>query len=81
MSTPKNGKSFSANEVAALVESFKKDISPIAEGVCSLKENANILKNDMTGVKSDLTVIKDVIRTAIPSINKRIETIEVKIGI
>ena len=70
MPNSREGKSFSNNEVMALIESFRHDIRVIAEDVGSLKEDVHVLKEDMTEVKRRLTSIEDAIRLTIPRISK-----------
>ena len=72
----KEDRPFAGTEVAALVESFRQDISVIAEDVKSLRNDVNVLKIDVGSLKNDLTIVKDAIRIAIPDIYSRLTALE-----
>lgn len=81
MPSNKPNKTFTVTEVGTLVESFRNDISVIAEDLRSVKEDVNILKSDVHELKLDMKVVKDVIRIEIPFLKERVTRLEVKTGI
>lgn len=68
----KADKAFSGTEVGALIESFRQDISLLAEGQNALREDVSIIKQDVSEIKVRLTTVEDVIRVAIPQIHVRL---------
>ena len=67
---------FTARQVTTLVESFRNDISVIAEKVDIISTQMIEVKTDIKEIKSDLIIIKDVIRIEIPSLKNRVIKLE-----
>jgi hypothetical protein len=79
MSSPREeDKPFSGTEVGALIESFRGDISIMAECLDTVAMDVTVLKNDVKDLKADMAVVKDVIRITIPQINSRLSALEMK---
>ena len=76
MSNPREGKSFSNNEVMALIESFRLDIRLIAEDIGSLKEDMTEVKNRLGSLETKVQTLEDAVRLSLPRISK----LEAKVG-
>ncbi|MBI4357903.1 MAG: hypothetical protein HY584_01265 [Candidatus Omnitrophica bacterium] len=76
----KEDKPFSGTEVGTLIESFRNDISVIAEDVSTIRVDMNILKRDVRDLKKRMISVDDVIRVFIPKINSRASVLEAKVG-
>ena len=74
----KEDRPFSGTEVGALIESFRGDISVIAEDVRTLRVDVGILKEDVRDIKIRLTGVEDVLRISIPQTNSRLAVLESK---
>lgn len=68
--TMPEGKSFSNNEVMALIESFKNDIKVIAEDTTALREDMTEVKERLSGVEVRLTGVEDAVRGTLPRLTK-----------
>jgi len=76
----KNGKIFSATEVGTLVESLRGDIRAVAEGVTYLHSDMDDVKTRLSSLEVEARSVKDVLRIAVPSINTRLNRLEVRTG-
>ena len=76
----KEDRPFTGTEVGVLIESFRNDISIIAEDVSAIRIDVHILKTDVKDIKRRMITVEDVIRIAIPSINTRLSRLETKVG-
>ncbi|MSR76759.1 MAG: hypothetical protein EXS63_00815 [Candidatus Omnitrophica bacterium] len=74
-------KPFSGTHVGALIESFRNDMSIMAEQLDTVSSDVAILKEDVKELKTDMRTVKDVLRVFIPEINARITALEIKTGI
>ena len=54
---------FSGTQVGTLIESFRKDVSVIAEGVSELSVRVEQLEKDVTELKSEFFTMKNESRT------------------
>ena len=63
---------FTAREVAVLVESFRNDISVIAEGVRGLGDRVEGVENRLEGIEGRFILVEDAIRVSLPDIFKRL---------
>ena len=75
---------FTATEVGTLVESFRKDLSVVADGVSMLlswKETVDGKLGKLDRIEERLICIEDVLRITIPSHGSRISRLESKLGI
>lgn len=80
---PKENGSFTATEVGTLIESFRKELSVVSEGVCSLlswKETVDEKLGTLDRIEQRIICIEDVIRIVIPSHESRITRLESKLG-
>ncbi len=71
---------FTASQVMTMFESLRNDISVIAEGQISMKEDINILKSDVGQLKFDMTIVKDFIRIEFSALKSRVSILEKKVG-
>ena len=81
MTNPREGKSFSNNEVMALVEEFKNSIQLIAEDTSSIREDMKEVKERLESVETKLKTVEDAVRITLPNHEKRISKIEAKVGV
>ena len=80
MSRSHKGKdSYSATEVGPLIESFRNDISVIAEGQVALQNGIDILKTDIREIKDRLILVEDTIRISLPDIYSRVNRLKTKV--
>ena len=73
--------SFTATEVGTLVESFRRELSVVSEGVSMLlswKETVDGKLGKLDRIEQRLISIEDVIRIAIPNHESRISRLESK---
>ena len=84
----KESKSFTPNEVAALVEELKSEFRVVAEGVTGIDERLETVEERLSGVeeklesvKERLTGVEDAVRVAIPSLTSRVTKLEAKVGV
>ncbi len=77
---PNVEKTFTATEVGTLVESFRNDLSVVAEKVGELSGKVENLDERLARVESDVTVVKDAVKVAIPAIHKRLDRLEAHAG-
>ena len=74
------GKSFSNNEVMALIEDFRGNIRLIAEDVSSLREDMTEVKDRLSSLEIEIRSLKDVIQVAVPDLTRRVTKLEAKVG-
>lgn len=74
-------KHYTSTEVGALVESFRNDISVIAEGVQELTERMDHVEIRLEHIENRLIVCEDAIRISMPDLYKRVTRLETKVGI
>ena len=79
MISPREGKSFSNNEVMALVEEFKNNIQIIAEDTSAIREDMKEVKERLESVETRLITLEDTIRITLPNHEKRISSLEAKV--
>ena len=72
---------FTSSQVGALLESMDQKIDLIAEAVAPLREDMFEVKERLTKVETRLTHVEDAVRISLPSLNKRVERLEKKVGI
>lgn len=70
---------FSNNEVAALIESFRHEISAVAEGVTALRVDMDDVKERLSNVEVRLVAVEDGVRIGFPAINKRLDRVEIRL--
>ena len=78
---PHEEKYYTPTEVGTLIESFRDDLSLIAERVGTLSDDVAILKEDVKDIKVRLITVEDTIRIAIPDIYSRVKRLEVKVSV
>ena len=66
----KEDRPFTGTEVGSLIESFRDDISVVAEGVSAIRIDVNILKNDMQDLKRRMITVEDAVRIAFPRLSR-----------
>ena len=71
-------KPFTSTEVGTLIESFRNDMSIMAERLIRVEEKVDVLQIDVNELKTDMKTVKDVLRIEIPSINSRLISLEAK---
>lgn len=79
MKPKREDKFYSPTEVGTLIESFRNDISIIAERTGTLCTDVTFLKSEVKEIKNRLITVEDVIRITIPSIHTRFSALESKI--
>lgn len=79
MSYRKENKIYTATEVGTLIESFRNDISLLAENIGTIKKDVAILKEDMADVRQRFKIVEDTIRVALPQIFSRLDRVEIKV--
>ena len=72
-------KPFSRTEVGSLIESFRHDVSFIAEKLVRVEEKVDVLQADVSELKTDMQFVKDVIRIEFPTIKSRVSRLEAKV--
>ncbi len=72
---------FTPSQVGALLENMDKKIDLIAETVAPLPESMERVEERLSKVEFRLTCVEDAVRITIPSLNKRVETLERKTGV
>ena len=80
---PKKDQPFSVTEVGTLVESFRNDISVVAERVGTLCEDVAMLKLGQETLTRDNQVIKDVLGTVcgdVRELKTRMASVETKLS-
>ncbi len=75
----KNG-NYSTNEVATLVEDLKGEFRVVAEAVTGLRDDVDNLKDRMSAVELEVRTLKDVIKVELPAMNRRLSSLEAKVG-
>lgn len=79
MSKPrKEDRPFSGTEVGALIESFRGEMSVMAERLGSVCEDVAVLKTDLREIKDRLVVVEDTIRISLPDIYSRLSRLDTK---
>ncbi len=73
--------SFSPTEVGTLVEGFRHDVGIIAEKVDRLSNKVDKLDNRFSSVEARLTSVEDAVRIALPNLSRRVEKLEIKVGV
>ena len=71
--------SYSVTEVGTLIESFRSDISIMAEQLNTVCEDISILKQDVGEIKNRLMTVEDVIRISLPDVYRRLNRLETKV--
>ena len=69
---------FTSTEVGALIESFRNDVSIIAERLIRVEEKVDVLQVDVNELKTDMRTVRDVLRIEIPSIHSRLTSLEAR---
>ena len=75
----KEDRPFSGTEVGALIESFRGEISAIAERLGIVCEDITVLKTDVGEIKNRLVTVEDTIRISLPNIYSRLSRLENKV--
>lgn len=75
----KEDRPFSGTEVGALIESFRGEISAMAERLGAVCEDVAVLKMDVREIKDRLVVVEDTIRISLPDIYGRLTRLETKV--
>ena len=70
-----------STEVGTLVESFRNDISVIAEEVRGLSDWRGEVTIRLDNIENRLVLCEDAIRISIPDIYRQLTLVKVKIGI
>ena len=81
MEQPKD--TFTAREVGVLIESLRSEFRIVSEGLkllMPLLDRMDNVEQRLARVEERLTSVEDVVRIAFPTINKRFERIETKLG-
>ena len=73
--------SFSPTEVGTLIEGFRSDVGIIAEKVDSLSNKVDNLDNRLSSVETNLVNVADAVRIALPALSRRVEKLEIKVGV
>ena len=77
----KEDRPFSGTEIGALIESFRHDLSLVAEEVRGLGEWRGRVEEGLTGIENRLVLVEDAVRVGMPDLYKRISRLETKVGI
>ena len=76
----KEPKSFTPNEVAALVEELKSEFRAVVEVVAPLPNRLDKVEERLAVVETEVRSLKDVIGIALPSLTRRVDKLEAKVG-
>ena len=71
-----NNDYLTATETKALFESLHHSIRLIAEDQRTMRQDINILKEDVRDIKTRLTTVEDTLRIAIPDLYVRVKALE-----
>lgn len=76
------------SDLSAIKVIVQDEIKPVRKDVSGLKKDISILKTDVSGLKKDMKVVRKDLKTTINffdgeylGVKKRVEKIEVKVGI
>lgn len=72
-------KFYTPTEVGTLIESFRHDVSIIAEEVRGLSSRVGKIEVRLTCIEDRLTHVEDALRVGFPDIFKRLARIESKV--
>ena len=72
---------FTPSQVGALLETMDKKIDFLAEGIAPIPERLEKIEERLTKVEIKLISVEDAVRIAIPSLTKRVNRLENKVGI
>ena len=71
---------YSAREVVAIVEDLKGEFRVVAEAVTGLSERVGGLETRVSSLEVRVGTLEDVIRIGVPSINRRLASLEARVG-
>ena len=72
---------FTAREVGVLVEELRSEFRAVSEVVLPLREDMADVKQRLFVLEIKVQSLDDVVRLAIPDLNKRVTCLEIKTGI
>ena len=74
-------KSFTSTEVGTMLESLRSEFHTVSEVIIPMREDIAEIKDRLTAVETRLIRVEDIVRIAVPSHERRITALEVKVGI
>ena len=72
---------FTASQVAALIEDLQGQFQVVVEVISPLPDRLEKIEERLEKVEMRLTGVEDAVKIAIPSLTKRVDRFEKKIGI
>ena len=69
---------FTAREVAAFLEDMRGEFRSVSEVVLPLREDMAEVKDRLTRVEERLIGVEDIVRLAIPDLNRKVPRLETK---
>ena len=73
--------SFSAREVAVLIEDLRSEFRHVSEGLPPLGEGMSDVKERLSVLESEVRSLKDAFKLFISGLIKRVDCLETKLGL
>ena len=75
----KEDKPFTGTEVGTLIESFRYEMSLMAEKLDSVASDVTVLKTSVQVLEKDMQTVKDILRIETPRTQSRLNRLETKV--